>query len=67
MPEPHPISAGRYSQGSPVLSTNRMPVSAARCETGGRPPLGWGGKGGSNGAMWDHNSSVSKGLAMAPK
>ena len=40
MPDPHPISAGRYSHGSPVLSTNRMPVSAARSCTNGRPPRG---------------------------
>lgn len=30
MPEPQPISCGRYSQGMPVLSTNRMPVSGKR-------------------------------------
>lgn len=28
MPEPQPISWGRYSQGMPVLSTNRIPVRA---------------------------------------
>jgi hypothetical protein len=29
IPEPQPISAGSISQGMPLLSTNRMPVSAA--------------------------------------
>ena len=40
IPLPHPISAGKYSQGMPVFSTNRIPVSAARSDTRGRPPLG---------------------------
>jgi hypothetical protein len=64
MPEPHPISAGRYSHGSPVLSTNRMPVSAARSGIGGRPPLGRGRAGGNRGEMCDQRSSESRGLAM---
>jgi len=49
MPESHPTSAARYSQGKPVLSTNKMPVSAARAGTGGWP--GRGRSGGSNGAI----------------
>ena len=51
IPEPHPISAGRYSHGSPVLNTNRMPVSAARPGTSSLPPRGRGQSGGNRGAM----------------
>jgi hypothetical protein len=50
IPLPQPISWGRYSQGMPVFSTNKIPVSAARSGTRGRPPFGLGGSGGSNGA-----------------
>ena len=64
MPLPHPISRGRYSQGVPVLSTNRIPVRQSRSDTRGRPPLGLGGSGGKNGWMRSHNSSVRSGLAM---
>ena len=42
IPEPQPISGGSISQGVPVISTNRMPVKAARSGIGGRPPLGRG-------------------------
>ncbi len=42
MPDPPFSSAGRSSHGSPVLSTNRMPVRACRWVIGGRPPLGDG-------------------------
>ncbi len=62
MPLPQPISAGRYSHGSPVLSTNRMPVSAARSGTGGRPPFGQGLAGGSNGSIILHKSSGKRGF-----
>ena len=65
MPLPQPISRGRYSQGVPVLSTNRMPVRQARSDTRGRPPFGLGGSGGICGWMRSHSSSVSSGLAMA--
>src|SRR5207237_7593017 len=37
IPLPQPISRGKYSQGRPVFSTNRIPVSAARSGTRGRP------------------------------
>jgi hypothetical protein len=37
MPEPQPISSGRYSQGMPVFSTNRMPLRACRWLIGLRP------------------------------
>jgi hypothetical protein len=59
MPEPHPISAGNSFQRIPVLSTNRMPVSAARSGTRRRPGyrkrLGFAG--GSSGSISVHNSS----------
>jgi hypothetical protein len=63
-PLPHPISGGRYSHGRPVLSTKMMPVRAARLDTLGRPPLGFGGSGGSSGSITSHSSSESNGLAM---
>ena len=64
MPQPQPISWGRYSHGIPVLSTNRMPVRQARSGVGGRPPLGFGGCGGMCVLMRCHNSSVSSGLVI---
>jgi len=64
MPLPQPISRGRYSQGVPVLRTNRMPVKQARSDTRGRPPLGLGGSGGIWGFIRCHSSSVSSGLAI---
>jgi len=64
MPLPQPISSGRYSQGVPVLRTNKMPVRQARWDTRGRPPLGLGGSGGKKCWMRPHNSSVSSGLAI---
>ena len=65
IPEPQPICGGSISQGIPVISTNRMPVRAARSGIGGRPPLGRGSRGGSNGSIADHNSSETIGLAMS--
>ncbi len=65
MPLPQPISRGRYSQGVPVLSTNRMPVRQARSDIRGRPPFGLGGSGGMCRLMRSHSSSVSSGLATA--
>ena len=38
LPEPHPISRGNICHGNLPRSTTRMPVSAARSETLGRPP-----------------------------
>jgi hypothetical protein len=64
IPEPQPISCGRYSQGMPVLSTKRIPVSASRSPTGGRPPLGRGGRLGISGLINRHKSSVTSGLAI---
>ena len=65
-PEPQPISWGSISQGMPERSTNRMPVSAARLATRGRPPLGLGGSAGSNGWTMDQSSSVTSALFMPP-
>src|SRR5262249_46633952 len=67
IPDPQLISAGRSSHGSPVLRTNRMPVSACRWVIGGRPPFGeGGGNGGSNGSMSAHNSSGSSWATAVP-
>src|SRR5438128_12616213 len=66
IPLPPPISAGKYSQGMPVFSTHRIPLSAARSDTRGRPPLGCGGSGGSSGAIRDQNASRKSAFSMAP-
>lgn len=66
MPLPQPISCGKYSQPMPVLSTNRIPVSAARSETGLRP--GYRNlrlRFGIIGSISDHNCSANIGLAMS--
>jgi hypothetical protein len=69
IPQPQPISCGRYSHGIPVFSTNTMPASTLRSSTGGRPPRlcrsrrrGCGV--GSNGFMICHKSSVTSGRAI---
>jgi hypothetical protein len=64
MPDPQPISLGSISQGIPDFSTNRMPVSAARSRTGGRPPFGRGRHGGKRGASSAHSASGTSGLTM---
>jgi hypothetical protein len=64
MPLPHPISWGRYSQPIPVRSTNKIPVSAARSSTGGRPPCGFGFAAGNSGWMRAHSASGTSGFAM---
>ena len=66
IPQPQPISCGSISQGMPLLSTKRMPVSAARSSTGGRPPFGRGGRGGSRGLKRDQRASETRGAAMRP-
>ncbi len=62
-----PSSAGSISQGMPLLSTNRIPVSATRSSTGLRPGClnRRGGRGGNNGAISVHRSSSSRGLAIS--
>lgn len=64
MPDPQPISWGKYSQGSPVLRTNNIPVKAARSSKRGLPPLGLAGSGGKSGEISNHNSSSNSGFAM---
>src|SRR5215213_973212 len=65
MPQPQPISRGSISHGIPDFSTNRMPVSAGRFSTAGRPPFGPGrGGGGSNGPTTAQRSSGSSACAM---
>ena len=66
IPEPHPISFGRYSQPMPVLNTNSIPVNAARSDMGFRP----GYRNllfflGINGSTIFHNWSFNIGLAMS--
>jgi hypothetical protein len=63
-PDPHPISGGSISHGMPVRSTNRMPVSAARAGTGGRPPFGLGKAGGRSGSMISHSDSDTRGAGI---
>jgi len=66
MPLPQPISLGRYSQGIPVLRTNKMPVSTARLARGFRP----GCRNllfftGSNGSISFHSRSSNSGFAIS--
>ncbi len=66
IPEPQPISFGRCSQPIPVLSTNSIPVNAARSDMGFRP----GYRNllfffGINGSMISYNWSSNIGLAMS--
>ena len=63
-PDPHPISAGSISHGMPVRRTKRIPVNAARAGTGGRPPFGLGGTGGSIGSMISQSASGKIGVDM---
>lgn len=51
MPLPKPNSWGSSSQGMPVRSTKRMPLSACLSLSRGRPPLAEGVTTGSNGAQ----------------
>ena len=65
MPDPQPISGGRYSQGMPVLSTNRIPVKAARSPNRGRPRLLRLRLGlGNSGCTTSQSSSGTNGLAI---
>jgi len=64
MPEPQPISGGRYSHGKPVESTNRMPRRTSRFGMRGRPPFDFLGSGGSKGSMTAQSSSVINCFAM---
>lgn len=64
MPEPQPISKGRYSHGNPVASTNKMPRNTSRFGVRGRPPRRFSGSGGSSGSMTAHSSSLISCFAM---
>jgi len=66
MPLPKPSSCGRSSHGIPVCNTNRMPFSAARSSTLGRPPFGEGSTVGSSGCNAFHNSLLIFFRAMSP-
>jgi hypothetical protein len=63
-PLPQPISWGNSSHGMPVFNTKMIPVSAARSDTRGRPPLGLGGSTGRSGWITFHNSSLTNGLLI---
>ena len=65
MPEPQPISCGRYSQGIPVCNTNKIPVNTFRSSSRFRP----GNRcrrftSGINGSTSPHNSSDTNCLAI---
>jgi hypothetical protein len=64
MPHPQPNSWGRYSQGQPVFSTKRIPVSAARSATRGRPPFGLRRSRGNSGLIRSQSASGNSGLAI---
>lgn len=64
IPEPQPISGGRYSHGSPVESTKRMPRRTSRFEIRGLPPRVFSGSGGSKGSITAQSSSVINCFAM---
>jgi hypothetical protein len=64
MPEPQPISFGSSSHWMPVFNTKRIPVSAARSSTRGRPPLGYSLVGGIKTSIRAHSSSGRSGFAM---
>ena len=55
-------SAGRSRHLAPVLRTQRMPSKQARSSAGGRPPFGLGSRGGINGLIFSHCSSVNIGF-----
>lgn len=65
-PEPKPNRVGRWFHRRPVFSTNRMPLSAARSDTRGRPGcfLGRGLGGGSSGSISVHSSSSITGACI---
>jgi hypothetical protein len=65
MPLPHPNSCGRSCHAMPLLSTNKIPVNAARSGTRGRPAnLARRFFFGSSGWMIAHNESVTNGFAI---
>ena len=69
LPEPQPISFGNICQGSPARNTKRIPVSAARSGTRGRPAALPGRRRclGSSGAIRAHRRSSISGWDMADR
>ncbi len=59
MPEQPNTSRGSVSNGRPERKTNTIPRRASRSATRGRPPFGFGGSSGRNGATAAHISSVT--------
>lgn len=55
-------SSGRSRHLAPDLRTQRIPSKHARSGAGGRPPFGLGGRGGINGLIFSHCSSVNIGF-----
>lgn len=62
----HPSSWGKSSQARPVFSTKRIPRSAIRLRTGGRPMLPGGRSGGRSGSTTAHSSSERISRAITP-
>ena len=65
-PETPSSSRGSWFQPSPVLSTNTIPVNAARSSAGLRPGCWWRrrGRGGSNGSTRSHSESGTRSPIM---
>jgi hypothetical protein len=66
MPVQPNASRGNRSQPMPDHSTSTIPPRAFRSSHRGRPPLGFGGSGGSSGTTAAHNSPLTRGLVMTP-
>ena len=66
VPEPQPISRGSRFHGSPLRSTNRIPVRTARSGIGVRPAYRRfrGLRFGNNGSIRFHSSSSTENVAM---
>lgn len=62
LPEPQSISLGSIFQGMPLLRT--MPASAARSDTRGLPPFGFGDSAGKSGSMIPRSSSDTNSRPM---
>jgi len=63
IPDPQPISLGRYSQGQPLISTKMIPVRATRSGTRGRPVF-CAERRARCGSINSHSASSSKGFAI---
>ena len=66
MPLPKPSSCGSSSQGMPVRSTNRMPLSAISSLTRERPPLAEGTNTGSTCGCRPRRGDRASGLPQGP-